>query len=257
MSSLVLITREGPVTTATLNRPEKRNALNVPMLEELCAAVAAAENEASQRVFVLRGAGAVFCSGLDLNEAADPNVADASAELIGRSLRALSTTRLITIAVVQGAAIAGGAGLATACDFVAATADAKFGYPEIRRGIVPALIMTFLRRQVRERDARELLLLAKLFDAKHAHAIGLVNRLAADAAALETEVRSMISSILQGAPDAAMETKKLLAELWPVPITADLDRARTHHVEGRNSAEAREGIAAFNEKRAPNWAPKW
>jgi methylglutaconyl-CoA hydratase len=139
---------------------------------------------------------------------------------------------------------------------VAATTDAKFGYPEIRRGIVPALIMTFLRRQVRERDARELLLLAKLFDARHAHAIGLVNRISPDAAAMETDVRSIISSLLQGAPEAAAETKKLLADLWPVPITSDLDRARAHHVAARNSAEAREGIAAFNEKRAPNWAPR-
>jgi methylglutaconyl-CoA hydratase len=256
MPSLVLLNREGPVTTATLNRAEKRNALNIPLLDELCAAVVATEGDSSQRVFVLRGAGAVFCSGLDLTEAADPAVADASAELLSRTLRTLSTTRLITIAVVQGAAIAGGAGLATTCDFVTATADAKFGYPEIRRGIVPALIMTFLRRQVRERDARELLLLAKLFDAKHAHAIGLVNRIAPDPAALETDVRSIISSILQGAPEAAAETKKLLSDLWPVPITADLDRAHAHHLAGRNSAEAREGIAAFNDRRAPAWAPK-
>src|SRR6188768_4326024 len=103
MPSLVLIVREGPVTTATLNRPEKRNALNVPLLEELCGAVGTAESDLSQRVFVLRGAGAVFCSGLDLAEAADPGVADASAELLGRTLRILSTTRLISIAVVQGA----------------------------------------------------------------------------------------------------------------------------------------------------------
>jgi methylglutaconyl-CoA hydratase len=256
MPSLVSIVREGPVTTVTLNRPEKRNALNVPLLEALCDAVGTAESDLSQRVFVLRGAGAVFCSGLDLAEAADPGVADTSAELLGRTLRVLSTTRLITIAVVQGAAIAGGAGLATACDFVTAVADAKFGYPEIRRGIVPALIMTFLRRQVREREARELLLLAKLFDARQAHAIGLVNRIAPDLAAMETDVRSIISSLLQGAPEAAAETKKLLADLWPVPVTSDLDRAQAHHVTARNSAEAREGIAAFNEKRPPTWAPR-
>ena len=255
MSPLVLISRQGAVTTVTLNRPEKRNALNVALLEQLCASVAAAESDAAQRVFVLRGAGAVFCSGLDLMEAADPAVADASAELIGRTLGILATTRLVTIAAVQGAAIAGGAGLMSACDFAVATADAKFGYPEIRRGIVPALIMTFLRRQLRERDARELLLLGKLFDAKHAHDIGLINRIAADTAVLETEVLSLISSILPGAPEATAETKRLLADLWPVSVAADLERAHARHVAARNSAEAREGIAAFNEKRAPNWAP--
>ena len=254
MSSPVLVSRHGAVTTATLNRPEKRNALNIALLEQLCTAVAAAESDASQRVFVLRGAGAVFSSGLDLMEAADPEVADASAELIGRTLGVLAATRLVTIAAVQGAAIAGGAGLMSACDFAVATADAKFGYPEIRRGIVPALIMTFLRRQLRERDARELLLLGKLFDAMHALEIGLINRIVADSAALDTEVLSLISSILQGGPETAAETKKLLADLWPVSVAADLERAHSHRAAARNSAEAREGIAAFNEKRAPNWA---
>ena len=256
MSPLVLITREGAVTTATFNRPEKRNALSVGLLEQLCAAVHQTEGDETQRVFVLRGAGAAFCSGLDLAEATDPKVADASAELIGRALRVLSTTRLVTIAAVHGAAIAGGAGLMTACDFAVATADTKFGYPEVRRGIVPALIMTFLRRQISERDARELLLLGKLFDARHAHAIGLITRVAADSKALETEIRLLISSILQGAPEAVVETKKMLAALWPVSVTADLERAHVLHLSARSSDEAREGIAAFNEKRAPRWAPK-
>jgi methylglutaconyl-CoA hydratase len=214
------------------------------------------ESDVSQRILVLRGAGAVFCSGLDLLEAADPNVADASAELLARALRVQSTTRLVTIAAVQGAAIAGGAGLVTACDFAVAVGDAKFGYPEIRRGIVPALIMTFLRRQVSERDAREVLLLGKLFDARHAHAIGLINRVAADPAALDGEVRHLISSILQGAPEGAAETKKMLASLWPISIEADLEKAHAQHLAARNSDEAREGISAFNEKRAPKWAPK-
>jgi methylglutaconyl-CoA hydratase len=255
MSNPILITRDGAVTTVTLNRPEKRNALNVALLEALCEAVAETENDSSQRILVLRGSGPVFCSGLDLQEAADATIADASAEQIGRALEALSTTRLATIAMVHGAAIAGGAGLMSACDFAVATVAARFAYPELRRGIVPALIMTFLRRQVREREARELLLLGKPFDARHAHAIGLLNGIVADAAALETEVRSLISSLLQGAPAAMAETKRLLGDLWPVSIAADLERAHAHHLSARGSAEAREGIAAFNEKRAPNWAP--
>jgi methylglutaconyl-CoA hydratase len=256
MSKLLLITRDGAVTTVTLNRPEKRNALNVALLEALCEAVARAESDTLQRILVLRGAGPVFSSGLDLHEAADAAIADVSAGLIRRALEALSTTRLVTIAAVQGAALAGGAGLMSACDFAVATVDAKFAYPELRRGIMPALIMTFLRRQVRERDARELLLLGKMFDARHAHAIGLVNRIVTDLPALETEVRSLISSLLQGAPEAMVETKKLLRELWPVSIAADLERGQAHHLSTRNSGEAREGIAAFNEKRAPNWAPE-
>jgi methylglutaconyl-CoA hydratase len=253
MSSLILSAYENHVTTLTLNRADKRNALNVELLEAFCTAIAAAESDASQRVLVIRGAGRVFCSGLDLAEAAEPERAHASAEILGATLRALATTRLITVAAVQGAAIAGGAGLMSACDLAVATRDAKFGYPEVRRGLVPALIMTFLRRQLRERDAREILLLGKLFDASHAQAIGLINRVVADEAALEIEVRVIVSSLLQGAPGALAETKKLLAELWPVPVTDDLDRARASHLAARNSAEAREGVAAFNEKRAPRW----
>jgi methylglutaconyl-CoA hydratase len=240
----------------TLNRPEKRNALDVDLLEALGSAVATAERDPAQRILVLRGAGSVFCAGLDLLEAAKPEVANRSAELIGQTLRVLSATRLITIAVVQGAAIAGGAGLMSACDFALATADAKFGYPEVRRGLVPALIMTFLRRQLHERDARELLLLGRLFDSRHAHAIGLVNRVVADLAALETELKLIVSSILQGAPGTMSETKQFLADLWPVPVATDLERAHAQHLAARNSAEAREGIEAFNAKRPPRWVPR-
>ena len=254
-SAPILSSTDGAVTTVTLNRPDKRNALNTDLLGQLCAAVAAAEANATQRILVLRGAGPVFCSGLDLDEAAQPGRAHASADLIAQALRTLAGTRLITIAAVQGAAIAGGAGLMTACDFAVATRDAKFGYPEVRRGLVPALIMTFLRRQLRERDARELLLLGKLFDATHARAIGLVNRVVADEAALATEVSSLVSSLLQGGPEAVAETKKLLAELWPASVPADLERALAFHLGARNSAEAKEGVAAFKEKRAPKWAP--
>ncbi len=255
MSSPVLLTStDGPVTTVTLNRPEKRNALNVELLTQLCAAIVAAEADPSQRILVLRGAGTVFCSGLDLDEAAQPGRAATSADHVAKALLALAHTRLITIAAVHGAAIAGGAGLMSACDFAVATKDAKFGYPEVRRGLVPALIMTFLRRQLRERDARELLLLGKLFDATHAHAIGLVNRVVADEPALATEVKTLVSSLLQGGPEAVAGTKKLLNELWPVPVSADLDKAHAFHLDARNSAEAKEGVAAFREKRPPKWA---
>lgn len=256
MSSPVILTAtDGPVTTVTLNRPDKRNALNVDLLTGLIAAIAAAEADKTQRILVLRGAGPVFCAGLDLDEAALPEQAQASANLMMQVLRALAATRLITIAAVQGAAIAGGAGLMSVCDFAVATHEAKFGFPEVRRGLVPGLIMTFLRRQLRERDVRELLLLGKLFDATRAHAIGLVNRVVADEDALADEVRVLISSLLQGAPGTAAETKKLLGELWPVSVSADLDRALSFHLIARHSAEAQEGIAAFHEKRPPNWAP--
>lgn len=255
MPSLLISTRDGPVTTLTLNRPNKRNALNVALLESLCSALAAAEADASQRILVLRGAGPVFCSGLDLAEAAQPEHATRSAGLIREALGAIALSRHITIAAVHGAAIAGGAGLMSACDFALATRDAKFGYPEVRRGLVPALIMPFLRRQLRERDARELLLLGKLITAEHAHAIGLLDRVAANDAAFEIEVRTIVSSLLQGGPESLAETKKLLRQLWPAPLEGDLAAAYNYHLSARHSAEAREGIAAFNAKRPPAWAP--
>ncbi len=256
MPPLVLTARDGAVTTATLNCPDTRNALGAALLGALSAALAAAERDPTQRIFVLRGAGKVFSSGLDLAEAAQPGRAAPLTESFAAVLRALADSRLVSLAVVQGAAIGGGAGLMSACDFVVATSDAKFGYPELRRGIVPALLMPILRRQLRERDARELLLLGKLFDAEHALAIGLINRVVTDAAALETEVRSLVSSLLQGAPDAATETKRFLAELWPAPFAANLERARTRQLAAIDAAEAREGVEAFNAKRPPSWAPK-
>jgi methylglutaconyl-CoA hydratase len=255
MSTLVLTTRDGPVTTLTLNRPEQRNALNSGLLEELTAALAAAEADPAQRLLVLRGAGPVFCSGLDLHEAVQPDRPTALAGLVERALAALAASRLISIAAVQGAALAGGAGLMSACDFVVATRDAKFGYPEVRRGLAPALIMTFLRRQLHERDARELLLLGKLFDAAHAQRIGLINRIVADEAALAPEVAFLLDSLRQGAPDALVETKRLLLELWPRTLADDLAHARAAHLAARTSAEAKEGIAAFHGKRPPAWAP--
>lgn len=249
----VLHSSAGPVTTVTLNRPEKRNALNVPLLEQFCTAIAEAESNPEQRILVVRGAGTVFCSGLDLAEAGQPRFAERSAELVERALNALATSRLVTIAAVHGAAIAGGAGLMSACDFAIATRDAKFGYPEVRRGLVPALIMTFLRRQLHERDARELLLLGRLIDGEHAHRIGLLNRVVADETALDREVECVVSSLVQAAPGALAETKKLLTELWPSSLAGDLQRAHAHHLAARNSPEAKEGVAAFVEKRTPRW----
>jgi len=175
-ASLVLSASAGPgITLLTLNRAEKRNALCVELLQALLATLTAAEKDSTQRVLILTGAGPAFCAGLDLAEAADPGRAHESAELIGQVLRRLSESRLVTIAVVRGAAIAGGAGLMSACDFAFAEVSTQIGYPEPRRGLVAALVMTFLRRQLRERDARRILLTGESFSARHAEAIGLVN----------------------------------------------------------------------------------
>src|SRR2546429_9129196 len=172
--------------------------------------------------------------------------------MVANTLVAISQTRLVTIAAVHGAAVAGGAGIMSACDFVVAAEKTKIGYPEVRRGLVAGLVMTFLRRQVRERHLRELVLGGELIDAQRAREIGLINRVVARDE-LINEAQKFAESVLQGAPNALTQTKRLIDELWSTSVKGDVDLALKHHLQARESAEAREGIAAFNEKRPPNW----
>jgi methylglutaconyl-CoA hydratase len=250
---VVLIEKQSPqITLVTLNRPERRNALTIELLNELIAAIKVASDEPHERVLILRGAGPAFCTGLDLKQAADQRKAHATGELVAKTLITLSQTRLITVAAVHGAAVAGGAGIMSACDFVVAAEKTKIGYPEVRRGLVAGLVMTFLRRQVGERVMRELLLGSELIDAEHAREIGLVNRVVASNE-LMNEARKFADAALQGAPGALVQTKKLIEELWSTSVKEDVDLALRYHMQARESTEAREGIAAFNEKRKPNW----
>ena len=252
---VVLIEKQtSQIRTIVLNRPERRNALTLDLLNELSAAVKVASDQPEERVLILRGAGAAFCTGLDLREAADHTKAHATAEMVARTLVTLSQTRLITIAAVHGAAVAGGAGIMSACDFVVAAERTKIGYPEVRRGLVAGLVMTFLRRQVGERNMRELLLGSELIDAERAKEIGLVNRVVAKDE-LMNEAQKFAQSVLQAAPRALTQTKRLIEELWWRSVQDDVDLALKYHLQARESSEAREGIAAFNEKRPPTWVP--
>src|SRR6267143_2163755 len=250
---VVLIEKQTPqITVVTLNRPERRNALTIELLNELIAAIKVASSEPHERVLILRGAGVAFCTGLDLKQAADQREAHATAELVAKTLITLSQTRLITIAAVHGVAVAGGAGIMSACDFVVAAERTKIGYPEVRRGLVAGLVMTFLRRQVGERSMRELLFSSELIDAQRAKEIGLVNRVVARDDVM-SEAQRFAESVLQGAPGALAQTKRLVDELWWRSVKEDVDLALKYHLQARESDEAREGIAAFNEKRKPKW----
>ncbi len=250
---VVLIEKQSPqITVVTLNRPERRNSLTIELLNELVASIKVASDQADERVLILRGAGAAFCTGLDLKEAADRKKAHMTAELVAKALTTLAETRLVTIAAVHGAAVAGGAGIMSACDFVVAAEKTKIGYPEVRRGLVAGLVMTFLRRQAGERNMRELVLGGELIDAERARGIGLVNRVVAPDQ-LMIEAQKFADSVLQGAPSAIVQTKRLIEELWSTSVKEDVDLALKHHMRARESAEAREGIAAFNERRKPDW----
>lgn len=253
MTELILEEHTQPgVTVLTLNRPEKRNALNIPLLELLCAAIARATVRDGQRVLVIRGAGPVFCAGLDLREAQDSTVTAHSGELVRTMLESLYRCPCVTVSVVQGAALAGGAGLMAACDIAVTTMDTTIGFPEVHRGLVAGLVMTFLRRQLPERHAREMLLLGELINGERAAEIGLVTR-AVPSDLLEEAADQCIAKALKAPPGAIRETKALLDALWHHHLVGGLDLAHTVHTRTRESAEAREGMAAFLEKRKPRW----
>src|SRR5438874_8383697 len=232
---VILIEKESPqISVVTLNRPERRNALTLELLTELCAAIKVASEQPEQRVLILRGVGAAFCTGLDLKEAADSRNAHATAEMVANTLVAISQTRLVTIAAVHGAAVAGGAGIMSACDFVVAAEKTKIGYPEVRRGLVAGLVMTFLRRQVGERNTREFVLGGELIEAERAREIGLVSRVVARDE-LMNEAQKFADSVLQGAPNAIAQTKRLIEEFWSTPVKEAVDLALKQHRQARES----------------------
>lgn len=253
---LVLIHRELPgITQVILNRPEKRNALTIALLKQLKKALVDTTNLPDQRVLVLRGAGSVFCTGMDLTETADVSKAEEASQELLHTFQTLYESSLVTIATVQGAAIAGGAGLAAACDFILAESGTKFSFPEVRRGIVPAFVAALLRRQIAEHHVRELLLLGEAVDAEKALNMNLVYKVVSPGN-LENEAVSLANLVNKGAPRALAETKRLLHLLYPASLNDDLQLALDFHKRGRTSDESQEGIQAFLEKRPPSWERK-
>ena len=183
--SRVLSARADGVLTLTLNRPDKKNAIDIRMIGELKAAIVAADLDAGVKIVTLRGAGKDFCAGLDLNElleSADltPAQNEARAWDLGEVFVKLRRLPKITVAVVEGRCLAGGCGLATACDLVIARAGSQFGYPEINRGFVPAMVMTMLRRIVGEKVAFDLAASGRVMDAAEAERLGLISRVLPD-----------------------------------------------------------------------------
>jgi len=252
--ALVKIETSGPVTTVTLNRPEKRNALTLDMLRNLAEAFREIARERKHRVVIVRGEGMSFCAGLDLSESKDRAKARMSAKNVGEVLRAIVRTPAVTIAAVHGHAVAGGAGIMSACDIVVAEDGTMIGYPEPRRGLVAAMVLTLLQRQVGDRKMRELLLTGELIDAKAALEIGLVTRIV-PRGGLEAGIDSLTASVMKNAPGALADTKLLIEGLAPKNFESALARSYAVALRMRSSTEAREGIEAFEEKRNPSWVP--
>lgn len=255
--SMLKLESEGGVTTITLNRPEKRNALNATMIEELSHALLAAAEDSACGVVLLTGAGAAFCAGMDLAyleglNGKTPDEHRADTEQIASLLRALYDLPKPTIAAVNGAAVAGGMGLATVCDFTLAVPEAKFGYTEVRIGFIPAIVSAFLREQIGDKRARDLLLTGRLIQAQEAWEMGLVTRVV-PASELVREARGLAAKLLENSPEAMKATKRLLSEHARVRLDEDIERAIAANVVARETQDFREGIRAFLEKRKPDW----
>jgi methylglutaconyl-CoA hydratase len=244
------------VRTITLNRPEKRNAL-MPELQELLADAFASAEAAGARVVLLQGEGQSFCAGLDLSVLREMNDRSedeyhAEAARTARMFRAVYDCAVPTVAVVRGAAVAGGAGLASICDFTLAADDAKFGYTEVRVGFVPALVSAYLALQVGDKVARELLLSARIIDATEARRLGLVSEVV-PAAALPGRAQELAAELMRNSPEGLRATKRLLRAQQAEWLDRALEVSREANAQSRLTADFREGVAAFLEKRKPSW----
>jgi methylglutaconyl-CoA hydratase len=250
---------EGSVAIITLNRPEKRNAISFELIDDLLRALdAVAKSDAI--VLIVTGAGKAFCSGMDLDNlksllgrSPEQNLEDSRTMV--KLFRALYEFPKVTIAAVNGAAIAGGTGVALLCDFTLAVPDAKFGYTEVRIGFVPAIVSTFLLRQIGEKQARDLLLTGRLFGAEEALRLGLVNEIVAPEN-LMTRARALAAMLLENSPASLHATKQLLNNHARVEIDAQIEAAVRENAAIRRTADFREGISSFLEKRKPVWTGK-
>jgi methylglutaconyl-CoA hydratase len=247
------------VATITLNRPDKRNAISFELIDDLLSALK--EVEASNAiVLILTGAGKAFSSGMDLDNlkallgrSPEENLKD-SATMV-RLFRTLYEFPKVTIAAVNGAAIAGGTGLALLCDFTLAVPEAKFGYTEVRIGFVPAIVSTFLLRQVGEKQARDLLLTGRIFGAEEAARMGLVSEIVAPDN-LITRARELAALLMENSPASLRATKQLLTDHARAELDTQIEAAVRENAAIRTTADFREGIVSFLEKRKPVWTGK-
>jgi methylglutaconyl-CoA hydratase len=253
------LTYDSGIATITLNRPEKRNAISFDLIDDLLRALDEVE-KSDAIVFILTGAGKAFSSGMDLENlkaligrSPEQNVQDSRTMV--RMFRALYEFPKVTIAAVNGAAIAGGTGLALLCDFTLAVPEAKFGYTEVRIGFVPAIVSTFLLRQTGEKYARDLLLTGRIIGAEEAARMGLVNEIVA-LENLMTRARELASLLMENSPSSLRATKKLLSDHARAELDVQIEAAIRENAAVRSTADFREGVTSFLEKRKPVWSGK-
>ena len=253
------LAHDAGIATITLNRPDKRNAISYELIEDLLAALKEVAGSAAL-VLILTGAGKAFCSGMDLEDLKaltdrSPEESLKDSETMARLFRALYDFPKPSIAAVNGAAIAGGCGLATLCDFTLAVSDAKFGFTEVRIGFVPAIVSTFLLRQVGEKHARDLLLTGRVIEADEARRIGLINEIVL-AEKLLDRARELASLLMENSPASLTCTKRLLGEHARFDLDRQIQSAVRENAAIRATSDFREGISSFLEKRKPRWSGK-
>jgi isohexenylglutaconyl-CoA hydratase len=262
-NSNVLTRREGGVLHLTLNRPQARNAMSLAMVDELLAALDAAEADGVTRIVVLRGAGGHFCAGADLKDMAaaraqptedsDP-LAHVNARF-GWLCAAFARTPLAVVAVVEGTVMGGGFGLACAADVTLAHASASFRLPETSLGLVPAQIAPYLVERLGFAEAKRLAVTGGRLDARTALTLRLVHELAEDDAALMAALARVLGEILACAPGAVAATKRLISQARLAPPESLIDDAAAAFSLSAQGAEGMEGTLAFLQKRKPSWAP--
>jgi methylglutaconyl-CoA hydratase len=257
--STIQLEKVGEIATITLNRPEKRNAITPEMIAEILSAFDEAESRPAH-VLIITGAGKAFCSGMDLEALKalakqSPTEQREDADRLTKLFRRIWSFPKPTIAAVNGHAIAGGCGLATLCDFTIAVPEAKFGYPEVRIGFLPAVVSIFLVRQIGEKNARNLLLTGKTIDAAEAHRLGLVSEIV-PAEQLNKSAKDLSAILLASSPTSLRITKKLLCDFAAPEIDRELELAATESAQIRSTEDFREGLSSFFEKRAPRWTGK-
>jgi methylglutaconyl-CoA hydratase len=248
----VLVAVQDGVLTATLNRPDKRNAIDAAMVEGLLATLERAELDAAVRVLVVRGAGPDFCAGADLEELLasverTPEENAGSALRLGEVFLRMRALPKPVVAVVHGRAIAGGCGLATACDLVLARADAQLGYPEVRRGFVPAMVMAMLRRIVGEKVAFDLVATGRLLAAEEAAQLGLVSRVL-PAETFERELAAVLTGLAGASATALALIKRQLYELDGRSFEEGIRLGADVNAVARTTPEFRRAVEGFLKK---------
>ncbi|MDT5156398.1 MAG: hypothetical protein QOH51_755 [Acidobacteriota bacterium] len=251
-NSSVLYAVEGALALVTLNRPEKRNALNDELVSGLKSALREADAREDIRAVLIMGAGADFCSGADLSalrKIADGSVLEnlEDARSLLELFAQIRRMRVPVVAAVRGRALAGGCGLATACDIVLASASARFGYPEVKIGFVPAMVMAILRRNVSEKRAFELVTRGAEISAAEAERIGLVNHVYDDDS-FETKVERYVADFERVSRSAVMLTKRLLYQIDGLTFDAALEAGAEINALARMTDDCQAGVARFLSK---------